>query len=337
MKACIQTIFAVLVLSFAGLSQKTELYAKRGDNGLYLEHKVVPKESFFSIGRTYNLLARTIAAYNKLDLTKGLQIDQKIRIPLIDTNFTQQGNSGTPVYYKVGENEGLMTVSNKHRNVSLANLRFWNSLSADNLKKDSKIIIGFLQSKVLPSITISGKPRQEDPVVKTEEKPRPVAVQDKEEEKSGEERKEEDKAMKKEEKKDEKQVEKLQEKKNDEKRNDADDRNRPAPEGSGYFQSHFEKQIRSIPLSKNETVTSGIFKTLSGWQDGKYYLLIDKVPPGTIIRIINPSNNKAVYAKVLGEMSGIRQNEGLNIRISNAAAATLGIEEQDKFILKVNY
>ena len=59
--------------------------------------------------------------------------------------------------------------------------------------------------------------------------------------------------------------------------------------------------------------------------------------PGTIVRVINPSNNKTVYAKVLGEMSGIRQNEGLNIRISNAAAAALEVTEQDKFIVKVNY
>jgi hypothetical protein len=64
---------------------------------------------------------------------------------------------------------------------------------------------------------------------------------------------------------------------------------------------------------------------------------MDAVQPGTIVKVINPDNNKAVYAKVLGEMSGIRQNEGLNIRISNAAAAALQIQEQDKFILKINY
>jgi hypothetical protein len=48
-------------------------------------------------------------------------------------------------------------------------------------------------------------------------------------------------------------------------------------------------------------------------------------------------NNKIIYAKVLGEMSGIRQNEGLNIRISSAGASALEIAEQDKFIVKVNF
>ena len=84
-------------------------------------------------------------------------------------------------------------------------------------------------------------------------------------------------------------------------------------------------------------VTAGIFKTASGWQDAKYYALIDGVEPGTIIRIVNPNNNKAVYAKVLDKMTGIRQNQGFNVRISNAAATALDISETDKFFVRVNY
>jgi len=64
---------------------------------------------------------------------------------------------------------------------------------------------------------------------------------------------------------------------------------------------------------------------------------MDGVQPGTIIKVSNPSNNKIIYAKVLGEMAGIRQNEGFDIRISSAAASALQITEQDKFIVKVNY
>jgi hypothetical protein len=36
-------------------------------------------------------------------------------------------------------------------------------------------------------------------------------------------------------------------------------------------------------------------------------------------------------------MNGIRQNQGLNIRISNAAAAALGIGEEEKFVLQILY
>lgn len=112
---------------------------------------------------------------------------------------------------------------------------------------------------------------------------------------------------------------------------------KPVTIDQGYFKNHFQQQIKTSPIKKEETVTAGIFKTTSGWQDAKYYLLMDKVSPGTIVKVINPTNNKAVYAKVLGEMSGIRQNSGLDVRISNAAASALEISDDGKFIVKVNY
>ena len=308
------------------VSAQKELMVKNGEKGLYLEHKVAPKESFFALGRLYNVSPKFLASYNKLDISKGLQIDQKIRIPLTDTNFTQQGNVGTPVYYKVGEKEGLMAISNKHNKVKLANLRLWNNLSDDEVKKDAKLVIGFLHSNGMPAITIKNKPIEEEPVSKPEEKPviiEPIKI---EEVKKAEEKeaKAEIKAEKKEEEKKSAPVV-------------INEIKTTSSSEQGYFKPHFEQQIKITPISKNETVTSGIFKTTSGWQDAKYYLLIDKVAPGTIVKVVNPSNNNIIYAKVLGEMSGIRQNEGLNIRISNAAAASLGINEQDKFIVKVSY
>jgi len=298
-------------------AQKNDLLVKSSDKGLYIEHKVASKESFFALGRKYNVSPKYLASYNKLDLNKGLLIDQKLRIPLTDTNFIQQGGSGTPVYYKTGDKEGLMTVSNKNKNVTLANLRWWNGLSSDEVKKDTKLIIGFLQSKEMPAVTIKNDPKPEEQAVVE-----PLLTKkDKEEEK--EEAKAELKAEKKEEKKDPPPVVKEERK--------------PVLQNHSYFQNDFDQQIKIRPVSKNETVTSGIFKTTSGWTDAKYYLLIDKVAPGTIVRVINPSNNKSIYAKVLGEMAGIRQNEGYNIRISNAGASALEITEQDKFIVKVYY
>ncbi len=321
-------IVILLVLAFGNASlqaQKGDLMAKSNENGLYLEHKVVPKETYYSLGRLYNLHPKFIASFNKLDMNKGLNIDQKVKIPLLDTNFTQKGNSGTPVYYKVGDKEGLMTVSKKGNNVLLANLRSWNNLSSDELKKDSKIIIGFLQSKEMKSITLTPAPVNDPPAVTAMEKPAvettPAEDMTKKEEKKIAE--EEMKAEKKEEKKDLPPVVK--------------ETRKPVVEGQGYFKNHFEQQVKVSPVSKDETVTSGIFKTTSGWDDAKYYLLIDKVQPGIIVKVVNPTNNKAIYAKVLGEMAGVRQNEGYNIRISNAAASALEIAEQDKFIVKVNY
>jgi hypothetical protein len=110
-----------------------------------------------------------------------------------------------------------------------------------------------------------------------------------------------------------------------------------APGGAGYFKNQFDLQSKAHKADKDATVTSGIFKTTSGWQDAKYYALMDKVEPGTIVQVVNPVNNKSIYAKVLGEMSGIRQNQGLELRISNAAATALDINDPDKFIVRVLY
>ena len=106
---------------------------------------------------------------------------------------------------------------------------------------------------------------------------------------------------------------------------------------SSTFQSDYLEQIKKTPVSQQLNVMASVFKTSSGWQDGKYYLLIDNLIPGTIIKLINPANQKEVYAKVLGEMSRIKQNDGLDIRISNAAAAMLEVPENSKFNLQIHY
>lgn len=321
--------FAVLVWLIAvhfAAAQTPELIVKSSDKGLFVEHKVVPKESFFSVGRLYGIHPRSIANYNKLDLGKGLAIGQVVRIPLTDSNFTQKGNKGTPVYYKVGENEGLMKVSSLHNNVTLETLRNWNKLPDNSVKQGDKLIVGFLAGKgVTTTITTAATnaAKQQDPPKtepkKEEVKPQPV-VETKPEVK--EEQKKTDPPVVTQ------PVETKQEEKKEEK---------PAAVETGYFKHFFDQQVKQTPIRKDETVTSGIFKTTSGWLDAKYYLLMDGVQPGTIIRVVNPSNNKTIYAKVLGEMSGIRQNEGLNIRLSSAGASALQVTEQDKFIVKVVY
>jgi len=312
--------FSLLFILFSVListAQKAELLVKRSDKGLYLEHKVQAKESYYALGRMYNIDYKVIAAFNSVDYNKGLQIDQKLRIPLTNANFKQEGNKGTPVYYKTGNKESLDKVSQNNNNVLKSNLRWWNDITGDEAKSDTKLIVGFIESPSMKSVTIAGKPIPEQSVFHTKEQ---SGIDETEKE---EVKKTEPAVVKEEVKKPEPAVVKEEVK--------------PATIDQGYFKNHFQQQIKSSPITKNETVTSGIFKTTSGWQDAKYYLLIDKVSPGTIVKVINPTNNKAVYAKVLGEMSGIRQNSGLDVRISNAAASALEIADDGKFIVKVNY
>lgn len=313
MKKLFLLAFFVNAFAFAH-SQVEELIAKKGPRGLYLEHAVETGQGLFAIGRLYNVNARTIAAYNNWDISKGLSVGQVLMIPLTDTNFNQKIQKGTPVYYSVGEGEGLYRVSVNSNKIPTDRIRQWNQLSSDNIELGQKLVVGYLVSgeyKASPSrdvvkettvTPVQTEPKRDLPGEKEKEvvkevippavKTEPAVIQASQRE-----------------------------------------------SGQGYFKPYFEQQVRQKPASKTAMVTSGIFKTLSGWQDGKYYLLMDEVQPGTIIQISNPQNGKMVYAKVLGGMAGIRLNEGLGIRISNAAASVLEIPEAEtsKFFVTVNY
>lgn len=323
-------VIAVTV-SLCTSAQVTELVVKNNEKGIYLEHKVMPKEGLYAIGRLYNVSPKFIAAYNKIDLNKGLEIDQVLAIPLTDTNFTQKNTSGTPVYYQVMGGDGLYKVSNINNKVSLKNLRDWNALAGDNIQEGSKLIVGFLVSKEMVAYLANNRAKAFE-LAKQQQAQVEVKDEAKAETKTEPEKQQvaAPPVAVNEEKKKEEVVKTVPVVTREE--------IKPAPStDNGYFKSSFEQQVKARPVTKNSTVTSGIFKTNSGWQDAKYYLLMDGVTPGTIIKIINPDNNKAVYAKVLGEMNGIRQNQGLDIRISNAAASALQVTAEDKFVVKVNY
>ena len=307
----------ILCVSFFVFAQN-ELLIQNNEKGLFLGHTVSAKENFYSIGRLYNISPKDIAAFNDLDMTHGLAIGQSLKIPLNSTNFSQATSNGKPVYYVVGPKEGLYRVSLKNNNVLMADLRKWNHLTKDNISTGQKLIVGYLVSTEANNIVQNHVEEKKAPV---EESKKDVAVQKQE---TVQETKEEPK----------KQVE---EKKPESPIKTVSNQTAVTDGSGGYFRSQFDRQIKVQPIKADQTANAGIFKTASGWQDAKYYALIDNVEPGTIVKIVNPSNNKAVYAKVLGEMSGIRQNQGYDIRMSNAAANALEVSDTEKFVVRVNY
>lgn len=320
-----------LFLSLFVFCQDMEI--KSGAKGFYLVHKVAPKEGLFPLGRMYNVHPRHIANYNGIDFNKGLAIGQEINIPLTDTNFKQTVNTGVPVYYITGGKESLTSITAKYR-TPINSLKGWNKVNDNNVPANSKLIVGFLITNELKDkvVTISPMmiPQNEESVSnvkKAEEQKQKAAEVVKEPEPKKEEPKQEPEVKKEVVKEEPKKTEPVVVKQTEPVNND----------GTGYFKNNFYQQVKISPLTKDQTVTSSIFKTATGWQDAKYYLLINGVEPGTIVKLTNPSNSKFVFAKVLYSMDKIRENQGVDIRISDAAAATLAVNETDKFILKVNY
>ena len=285
-----------LFLFFIGASlfaQTEDLVLKSNSKGQYIEHKSAPKENFYSIGRLFGVHPKHIAAFNGLDMKKGLSIGQTVMIPLTDTNFSKKAGAGIPVYSENKTIAGYLIAGEIVQNGQPI-----------QPKKEEVVVKKDTTLKIIPTDLEKTKNKGIEQntttdIVKEEKKP-VIAEEPKKEQPKTETKKE------------------------------------PAPE-DGYFKTDFEQQAKAFPLSKDETVTSGIFKVTRGGKDAKYYALMDGIEPGTIIKVVNPTNNKTVYAKVLGEMKGIRQNEGLDIRISDTAASALEISETDKFIVKLNY
>jgi len=335
-------LLSVIILTATLLQAQTNetLVIKSSSKGLYLDHKVTPKENFYSMGRTFNVHPKHIASFNGLDMSKGLSLGQTVKIPLSDTNFSQKTDKGVPIYYVTGNGETLYRVSANNKNVLMENLRKWNHLASDKLANGTKVIVGYLttgESQAMAVNTPSQKtetatkpvPENKD-VAKTEVTNKPE--QKKEAAKNVEVKNETTKPG-------QKKVEATQPKDEAKKNKDVvqvKEEVKTKNTDQGYFKTSFDQQVKQQPTNKEQTVTSGIFKTASGWNDAKYYVLMNGVEPGTIVRITNPGNNKTIYAKLLGEMSD-KQSPGLSIRISNAAANALDISETDRFTVKLNY
>jgi hypothetical protein len=104
----------------------------------------------------------------------------------------------------------------------------------------------------------------------------------------------------------------------------------PADYKGGFFRKQYNES------GKVTTGNAGLFKSTSGWSDGKYYALMNNVPIGTIVKITFSSTNKSIYAKVLGQLPEMKESVGLSVRLSDAAASELGVS-LSKFYVDVKY
>ena len=96
---------------------------------------------------------------------------------------------------------------------------------------------------------------------------------------------------------------------------------------SGYFKSTFKQQVSEGKSQSIECPNYGVFKSNAGWKDGKYYILVNDILPGTIVKIQSTLTEKIVYAKVLGALVVAKENEGLMMRLSNATLNAMGLKD----------
>lgn len=325
----------LMLMSGTAIAQ-ANLFVRQSGNGMYVEHKVAAKENWYSVGRIYFLSPKDIASFNQLSMDKGLGIGQLLKIPLKEQNFSQQANTpsdGIRVLHSVQQKEGLFKVAGLYQ-VDKLLLKKWNGLSTDQINVGSSLTIGFLFAQtpvaaaplapsvdkaITPSVSSSNTAQQEitenAQVKKASSAPSLVKAEEtiKQNPKSAAPVKVD-------------QVTEVSPK--------------PAPEVlrspgiksetavKGYFAALYEQQSKEGEQQKLENSVYGIFKSTSGWQDGKYYVLMNNVVPGTVVKLVLKTTKKELFAKVLGAVPQGKESEGLTLRMSNATIAALGAGEK---------
>lgn len=287
------------------------LHVEGNTPNLYISHIVSVKETLYSISRAFNIAPKVLASYNHLDINTKLVVNQIILIPLSTNNFLQTNAKHgedllIPVYHVVQPKEGLYRISINHNKVAIDILKYWNQLSSDTIHTGANIIVGYLHTKQ-GQWTIADTKKLE-PItppkvwVSTPTTSTPPT--------------------------------------SDTKHSDSLIQVPPTNINTsmiGFFEDAYINSIAGNVNLQNVSGYAASFKSTSGWQDKKYYALMNNIPSGTFIKIYNAANNTYIFAKVLGSLPEMKENDGLLIRISNAATAVLGINDAEKATVQITY
>lgn len=310
-------------------------------------HTVGPKETFYSIGRDYQVHPRELAEYNKMDLAKGLTIGQVIKIPAVkkmkpvETASLTTTPASTPIYHTVKKQENLFQVRMQYNKVPMDSLKKWNNLSSENVKEGTRLIVGYTTSvvnQVDKNTTVTETPKvieapaiAEIPVVEKKEEMQPVI--------NASSKKTADSiTLKNNEEKlavfdslgnpiGSTTLEELQKKKS------ADsltiNNSAPVPVEDLKLEGFFKSMFNTEKATHQETGIAACFKSTSGWDDGRYYCLHNSAPVGSIVKITNNDNQKSAYAKVLDGIPDLDANKNISVRISKAMAEKLGMTAEN--------
>ena len=310
---------------------------------MYITHTVAPKQTFYGISKMYNQALPQLYKFNSMAEGSGLSIGAVLKIPLDKNNSTQDGQKAAgqvliPVYHTVGAGETLYRISQNYGKLRMDFIREWNNLNKDVIHQGQQIVIGHLMvpqarsaevleaATAIQSPTRSGDETEVAPVKETRpsysepEAPvtqpttPPVTTQAPPATKPVNSNPPANNTK------------------------PAPTTNVPEPDYSkvsdeGFFKTQFKEESRNKDeVSLNADAAT--FKTASGWTNKKYYVLMNDVEPGTIVKV-SSANDVVIYAKVLGPLPATK-DAGIVLRISNAAASILRVADE-KFNVTVTY
>lgn len=327
-------IVCFFVVSTAQAQEK--LVAMGKAPGLYVKHKVAGGEVLSGIASQYGTTSVQLAKFNGIKVSALIKKGIILKIPLTRNNLAQ-GQSASfnePVYHTVTKGDNLFHISQSFNNVNIQLLRDWNGLKKDVIRDGQLLVVGYLKggkkNEAAPAPVVSAPAPVESPsatntttapVTKKNQQPSVVAPKKELSEIKNEVPQQQPAPV-------------LAKKEETKVVANADIKYDPKPGDEGYFALQYVNHPETA-TQQFRSGDAGIFKTISGWTDRKFYVLMNDVPPGTIIRITSTSN-KSICAKVLDGLVETKGGAGLLMRMSNAAAVALDMTE-GKSTVSVTY
>jgi LysM repeat protein len=308
--------------------RKLVIMGKSPDN--YIVYVTSGKESLKEVSNHFGLSVAKLSAYNKININAGTALPKasSVKIPVTKDNLLQHpADASAPVYYIVKKGDNLFRISQANYKVPTARIKEWNHLKSDVLKKGQPIIIGYMlnagsvtgeadvavnEAAPQTNTAVAETTGKKTTVQKKTEMPAPAPSEKKVAEVSGP-AKADNKTS----------VAVLEPEKNKKPSNTV---YTPKEGDEGYFAIGYSEDADE----KTQQFKSGdaaTFKSISGWTDRKFYVLMNDVAPKTIVRITG-ANKKTVCAMVLGPLQETKGASGLLLRVSNSAASALGLTEQ---------
>lgn len=282
----------------------------------YIVHKIKQGETLSGLAKQYHTSVGNIMRVNGMNSKSVLRIGEQVKIPAKkekpvakaeNKKTTRQApvqlvveTAANTAIHLVQHKETLYSISKKYK-VTVDQIKMWNHLSSSNIHEGQPLIIGANTGQEM----ISAK----EPIASVQ----PAVKSDPPKQGNVAENNSATVAT----------PAQLPAEKKEEPVANADNIGI-----EGYFASLYKNGREEM------SGDAAPFKTASGWTDKKYYVLINNIPEGTIVRVA--SNDKIVFAKVLGPLPSIKEDNGLLMRISNAAASALGLADK-KFPVIVNY
>ncbi|MBX2930992.1 MAG: LysM peptidoglycan-binding domain-containing protein [Chitinophagaceae bacterium] len=297
-------LFLLSLFFYVHISAQEKIIVQGTYPNIFVQHKVAKGETLYSISRLYNYTPSQLAKQNGMSENDVLSVDKILKIGLAKNNFTQDGQGAEdevliPIYYIVQRGETLFRISQNFGKIRIDFLREWNNITNDAVRVEQRIAIGHLKvDKKNANIVLDriiNEATEDNTIVKNEPEPQPQPTVTTKEEPE------------------------------------------PTPittsnDDEGFFVTSYAVNGNNLNI---KTGTAATFKSTSGWTDRKYYVLINDIPAGTIVRITT-NNNRSICAKVLGALPEMKENKNLLLRLSNAGAAVLRITDA-KFDVKVSY